>query len=72
MKPDVRTTSCNTGPARVGRLNEDAGDDLSTSTTPAERLEMVNVLSQRMWELMGRETPHYARASMPVKLARRT
>ena len=72
MKPVPQSTSRTTLPAHVGRLDDDAGDDLSSSTTPTERLEMVNLMSRRMWELMGRQAPAYERASMPVKLIRRT
>ena len=41
------------GPARVFRLGEEPLDDLSASTTPEERLQMVEVLSARMRELSG-------------------
>lgn len=59
-------------PARVFRLGDEPGDDLSSSTTPEERLEMVIVLSRRMWELTGRSIPSYRRAEMPVTLVRRS
>jgi hypothetical protein len=41
------------GPARVFRLGEEPRDDLAAVTTAAERLDMVAVLSARMWELRG-------------------
>jgi hypothetical protein len=47
-KPQVRF-----GPARVYRLGEEPRDDLGSTTTVAERLEMVRVLSSRMRELSG-------------------
>ena len=41
------------GPARVFPLGSEPRDDLRASTTAAERLEMLAVLSARMRELMG-------------------
>lgn len=58
------------GQVRVYRLGEEPDDDLSGSTTAEERLEMVAVLSRRMWELTGRELPTYARSAIPVKIVR--
>ncbi len=58
-------------PAVVRRLDEDCSDDLSSSTTAEERIEMVAVLSRRMWELTGRAIPTYARHEMPVRIVRR-
>lgn len=60
-------------PVRVFRLgDEPAGDDLSSSTTADERLEMVTELSRRMWELTGRAMPAYTRAEMPIRVVRRS
>lgn len=58
--------------ACVYRLGDEPGDDLSGMTTPEQRLEMVAVLSKRMWELTGRPVPSYARSEMPVRVIRRT
>ena len=58
-------------PVRVFRLGEKPGDDLSASTTPAERLDMMDELSRRMWELSGRPRPSYTRSTMPVRVTRR-
>ena len=57
-------------PVRRYRLGEEPADDLSASTTPEERLEMVAVLSRRMWELTGRPTPTYRRDQMPARVMR--
>lgn len=57
-------------PARVFRLGEEPGDDLSGVTTAEERLEMLAELSRRMWELTGRPTPSYTRATIPVRVTR--
>jgi len=58
-------------PVRAFRLGEEPGDDLSASTTVAERLEMVWTLRDRMWELTGRSLPSYRRAEIPVRVIRR-
>ncbi len=56
--------------ARVSRLGDPDPDDLSDSTTPAERVEMVAVLTRRMWELTGKALPTYSRDRMPVRIVR--
>lgn len=58
--------------ARVFQLGAEPGDDLSSNTTVDQRLEMVDVLSRRMWELSGRPVPVYSRSEMPVVRVRRT
>lgn len=57
---------------RMYRLGEEPGDDLSATTNPSERFEMVWLLTQRMWEWMGREMPAYDRSQTPVRLTRRS
>jgi hypothetical protein len=52
-------------PVRVYRLGEEPGDDLSTSTTPDQRLAMVWELTMRAWALMGQPVPTYERHQMP-------
>ena len=54
----------------VFQLGREPADDLSATTTAAERLEMVVILSRRMWELTGRPIPVYSRSEMPVQLIR--
>ncbi|MBI4421881.1 MAG: hypothetical protein HY560_13740 [Gemmatimonadetes bacterium] len=57
-------------PVRVYRLGEEPSDDLSGTTTPEQRLEMVAQLSQRMWELSAKPVPSYSRADMPGRVLR--
>lgn len=57
-------------PVRVYRLGEEPGDDLTSVTTPEQRLEVVAELTRRMRELTGRPLPAYDRAHMPVRVIR--
>lgn len=57
---------------RIHRLGEEPEDDLSNVTSPTQRLEMVEVLSRRMWSLTGRTRPAYTRAQLPVRVIRRS
>lgn len=56
--------------AQVFRLADAPGDDLSASTTPAARFEMVAILSARMWELTGKPVPAYSRDTLPFRFVR--
>jgi hypothetical protein len=56
--------------ARVYRLGEEPGDDLSAVSTPEERLAMLVELSRRMWALTGRPVPSYPRQAMPGRVLR--
>jgi hypothetical protein len=58
-------------PAHVYRRGEEPGDDLSATTTAAERVAMVWLLSSRMWEFSPRPTPPHTRATLPVVVTRR-
>jgi len=71
MTPADRFAASRTLQARVFRLGEEPDDDLSATTSPEERLAMVAELSRRMWELTGRPSPSYTRATMPVRVIRR-
>jgi hypothetical protein len=53
-------------PVRVFRLGEEPSDDLSSTTSPEERLAMVWTLTLEAWSLSGRDYPEYARAQTPV------
>jgi hypothetical protein len=57
-------------PVRVFRRGSEPGDDLSGSTTAAERLDMVATLSQRAWELTGKPFPTLPRSEWPVRIIR--
>jgi hypothetical protein len=70
MTDDERRRARERWPVRIYRLGEEPGDDLSESTTPEERLEILAALSKRMWELSGRPLPTYDRAHMPVRIVR--
>lgn len=58
-------------PIRKYRLGEEPSDDLSDSTTPAERLEMMWPLALEAWSLTGKPLPDYARDETPVRRFRR-
>lgn len=57
-------------PVHIYRLGQEPGDDLSSTSTAEERLEMLVVLSRRMWLLGGQQLPSYARSRMPVRIVR--
>jgi len=53
-------------PVRAYRLGAEPPDDLSASTTAAERLAMMWPLAMEAWELTGRPLPQYARSEIAV------
>lgn len=57
-------------PVRIFRLGEEPTDDLSSVTTPAERYEMVALLTARMLEFSGTSVPKYSRQDMPIRVIR--
>ena len=65
--PVQRTASRRLTTARVVRLGEEPGDDLSAVLAPAGRFALVATLSRRMWGLTG-----YARAEIPVRVIQRS
>jgi hypothetical protein len=60
------TRRTSTVTARGLRDASDAG--LSGSTTPTERLALVDVLTREAWALAGRDVPAYARHETPVSV----
>ena len=52
------------------RLGDEPADDLTASTTPEERLELLRELSDRAWRLTGRGFPSYSRREAPVQVTR--
>ncbi|MBC8090115.1 MAG: hypothetical protein H7Z40_22895 [Phycisphaerae bacterium] len=54
------------------QLGSEPGDDISADTTVAERLSMVEILSQRMFEFSGIPKQPCDRAQMPVIVRRRS
>ncbi|HEV2854611.1 MAG TPA: hypothetical protein VHC97_17580 [Thermoanaerobaculia bacterium] len=57
-------------PIRVYRLGEEPDDDLSATTTAAERLAMMWPLAVDAWTLSGQGIPDYPRNEMPVRVIR--
>jgi hypothetical protein len=57
-------------PVRIFRLGAEPRDDLLSSTTGAQRLEMVATLSRRAWELTGRAVLPIPRSEWPVVVRR--
>ena len=58
-------------PIRIFRLGEEPSDDLSGTTTAAERIAMVWQLTQDAWASAGLPIPDYSRHDMPVKVLHR-
>jgi hypothetical protein len=52
------------------RLGDEPSDDLSPTTTPAERIAMMRTLAESAWRLAGRELPTYDRSQIPATLYR--
>ena len=71
MSADERRLLRDPWPVRIYRLGQEPLDDLAASSTPAERLCMVDVLSRRSWELSGRPLPQHSRASLSITVLRR-
>jgi hypothetical protein len=53
-------------PVRKHGLGEEPSEDLSASTTAAERLGMMWRLAQDAWAMAGRPIPDYPRHEMPI------
>jgi len=58
-------------PIRVYRLGEEPDDDLSETTTMAERVAMVWQLTLDAWASSGQPIPDYPRDQTPTRLIRR-
>lgn len=55
-------------PIRVYRLGFEPGDDLSATTTAAERLAMVWPLTLEAWAVAGKPLPAYSRGETPIRI----
>jgi hypothetical protein len=55
-------------PIRVYKLGEEPPDDLSATTTAAERLAMMWPLARQAWAFTGRPFPSYERSEMPIRV----
>ena len=53
-------------PIRVFKLGDEPKDDLSSITTPQERLAMMWPLAIEVWSLSGRQLPSYSREEIPI------
>ncbi len=61
----LRAASRGTWPVHVFALGEEPGDDISGSTTAAERISMMWPLAREAWRVAGRPIPTYTRESLP-------
>jgi hypothetical protein len=59
-----------TATARVYQLGNEPLDDLTSTTTAAERIELGARLSRRAWELTGKPWPTLPRAEWPLTIVR--
>jgi hypothetical protein len=57
-------------PVRKFPLGEEPSEDLSSSTTAAERLGMMWRLARDAWAMAGRQIPDYPRDEMPISKRR--
>jgi hypothetical protein len=58
-------------PVRLVPRGQEGSDDLSATTTAAERLAMMRPLALAAWSVAGLPLPTYRRDEMPIKLVRR-
>jgi hypothetical protein len=74
MDPDRETARRRAARARWPvvrhRLSDEQPDDLSSITTPAERIAMMWELAESAWRLAGRSLPTYDRRDLPGRLFR--
>ncbi len=57
-------------PVRKFKLGEEPSDDLSETTTAAERLAMMWPLAVQAWALAGKPLPTYERSNIPIRIYR--
>jgi hypothetical protein len=69
---EARAAARKSWPIRVFSLGEEPGDDLSGSTTAAERLDMVWPLTVDAWASAGLPIPDYPRSEAPIRVIRAT
>jgi hypothetical protein len=53
-------------PVRKVALGHEPPDDLRKTTTPEERLAMVDTLTTELWELAGQSGAPYTREQTPI------
>ncbi len=71
MSADERRQLRERWPLNIYRRGQEPHDDLSGTTTPEERVQMVVVLSSRAWELSGNPSPRTTRSAMPIVVRQR-
>ena len=65
-----RRTARATWPIVCVGLDDEAADDITAVTTPAQRVAMVWQLAETAWKLAGRALPTYDRQHIPARLFR--
>jgi hypothetical protein len=65
---EARRAARHNWPIRVYKLGEEPADDLSATTTAAERLAMMWPLTLQVWALTGRPLPDYKRSETPIRV----
>ncbi len=66
----ARAAARRSWPVRIYRLGEEPDDDLSASTTAAQRIEMMWPLTLDAWSSAGLSIPDYPREKAPVRVIR--
>jgi len=62
----VRAEARKNRPIRAYRLGEEPSEDLSATTTAAERIGMMWRLAQDAWAMAGLPIPDYPREKTPI------
>lgn len=65
---ELRAAARANWPVRQWRLGEEPAENLTDSTTAAERVAMVEALSVEAWSLSRRLLPDYRRENAPVRV----
>jgi hypothetical protein len=65
-----RAAARSTWPVRKFRMGEEPSEDLSATTTAAERLGMMWRLARDAWAVAGRPIPDYPRERTPISKRR--
>jgi hypothetical protein len=64
---EERAAARRTWPVRTFPLGAEPSEDLSRTSTAAERLAMMWPLALEAWSLTGRPLPEYRRSEAPVR-----
>ena len=66
----ARAAARSTWQIRRYDLGKEPGDDLSATTTAAERIKMMWPLALDAWSFAGRQIPDYPRDQTPIRVIR--